>query len=971
MSSSLKPLLIALKTLFREQENRIDKQSFLLLFGKQQQGLASLIAQSGLTPYPVEALEHARLYYHHLGVVLHLPEEWLIQNNELLSNSLRQIDACYPPLGISAVAMAVNLQELMIEQAQDFEARMKTHQQLWRWVQSSLPRPVPSHVILTHADALAGFCEFFHQDFRPDFQGVLGCYSAAGVAGSSRNSTMTQAFRKLLQQLDQQVLDKLHPVRSTIKRTLIREFPLQLQVLGTPLMRLVQLLQTPPRPLRAIYFTSARQGGSVIDPIHRKIQHEYALCLPSRSLQVSNNQNYFIDACVQDLLQCNPMSLPANRKVLRNLGLASILIALVTVGISTKEYWHNSQQLDAVSRELLQYESLSESGQQPLSGLYHLSQADESLQNISGTAFTPLALLEYQQNLHRHTKEKLRQVFLPELLQEAEHQIIHANSPATRHAALKTYIMLGDPTRFDQEQLTHWYQQQWFSPNKADPRLQVLAQSLRYPLPVARLNDNIIQDARNALNALPDAYFYYSMARQHFPTNSSPLSLPGFQLAQTKLPFIYTREGFASVVEQIDSIVAKIQQESWVSQRQPPEHVQRLILETYAYEYQQWWKHFLSHSRIESAENYRQVETLLRSLRENNSFIRLIQLAQQHTRPVSQDASGLFNHHIARSFTPLSWLGEASLHSLQLQQADLETFSQQLALLQDQPESILELTQQRFSNTQHSDPLSLLYHNSKEYPSPLKEWNTQLADMLWFLLIQDSKQFIEAQWQEKILPFYQDKIAHKYPFNNSARSEITLTDFYDFFKPNGKLQQFSQRYLLPFLDTKSAQWKAKEVNGYRLSLQSEAITQLMVANVLQTMFFPPSDEQEQLHFTIEKIALDPMLKTCDLQIGDKAIHDGPYQDSLRTDFTWPAQQASLELQSLDGKKWRLTEQGPWALFHLLDKVNVMVDENDPSSLQILFEINGNSGRYSLHTANPINPFIPGILGQFQLPKQLT
>ena len=50
-----------------------------------------------------------------------------------------------------------------------------------------------------------------------------------------------------------------------------------------------------------------------------------------------------------------------------------------------------------------------------------------------------------------------------------------------------------------------------------------------------------------------------------------------------------------------------------------------------------------------------------------------------------------------------------------------------------------------------------------------------------------------------------------------------------------------------------------------------------------------------------------------------------------------------------------------------DKWHIMaIDEQDSSSLQILFELNGNSGRYILKTENQINPFIPGILHDFVL-----
>ena len=83
-------------------------------------------------------------------------------------------------------------------------------------------------------------------------------------------------------------------------------------------------------------------------------------------------------------------------------------------------------------------------------------------------------------------------------------------------------------------------------------------------------------------------------------------------------------------------------------------------------------------------------------------------------------------------------------------------------------------------------------------------------------------------------------------------------------------------------------------------------------------------------------------------------------------FTWPQNNAKLSLDSIEGNHYELAEQGVWALFKLLEKVNVLIDEQDSASLQILFEVNSNSGRYLLKTHHPINPFTPGILNGFTL-----
>ena len=113
-----------------------------------------------------------------------------------------------------------------------------------------------------------------------------------------------------------------------------------------------------------------------------------------------------------------------------------------------------------------------------------------------------------------------------------------------------------------------------------------------------------------------------------------------------------------------------------------------------------------------------------------------------------------------------------------------------------------------------------------------------------------------------------------------------------------------------------------------------------------------------------------MVASLQLIIGNTKLKDTQSSDSL-TNFHWPQANAKLTLNSIEGKQYELDELGPWAFFKMLQKVNVLVDEQDNSNLQILFEVNGNSGRYVLKTQNQINPFIPGILNGFALTDSIA
>jgi len=192
-----------------------------------------------------------------------------------------------------------------------------------------------------------------------------------------------------------------------------------------------------------------------------------------------------------------------------------------------------------------------------------------------------------------------------------------------------------------------------------------------------------------------------------------------------------------------------------------------------------------------------------------------------------------------------------------------------------------------------------------------------------------------------------------------------LADFNQFFSSKAVLNNFVDFYLKPFLNTSQSQWELKELNSYVLPVTPETINELIRANVITNMFFSEQNDKSKIEFSLQKISIDPIVASLKLTIGDEKLYDDQNTESF-TRFNWPQSGAKLTLKSIEGESYELDEQGPWAFFKMLQKVNVLVDEHDSSNLQILFEVNGNSGRYLLKTQNQVNPFIPGILNGFVL-----
>jgi len=258
---------------------------------------------------------------------------------------------------------------------------------------------------------------------------------------------------------------------------------------------------------------------------------------------------------------------------------------------------------------------------------------------------------------------------------------------------------------------------------------------------------------------------------------------------------------------------------------------------------------------------------------------------------------------------------------------------------------------------------------AKHLPEPLSTWINQINDDIWLCLYQSTKNYLNEQWQTQIYQNYSKEVGNAYPFNEAGQ-EISIGKFEEYFSPNGRIQQFFREYLLPFINTNQAQWELKVINDKQFNISSSTIDAFIQANVITNMFFPNNASNTRIQFSLEKMSLDPVIAQLKFTIGQQTLNDNQQENAYINNLTWPQMNAKLKIQTIDGEEYALEETGYWGLFKLLQQVNVLADPNDPSALQILLEINGNSGRYLLKTTTLLNPFTPGILNHFQLEEKI-
>ncbi|HEY9023939.1 MAG TPA: type VI secretion system membrane subunit TssM, partial [Burkholderiaceae bacterium] len=345
----------------------------------------------------------------------------------------------------------------------------------------------PIYVIVTKADLLAGFAEFFGDLGREARAQVWGTtFDFPLPAGANLGATFAGEFDALVARLNARLTTRMEEERDPQRRATLFAFPQQFAALREMLKSFLDeaFLSSAfgEEPMvRGVYFTSGTQEGSPFDRVLGNISRAYGLerqILPPAS---SSGRSYFLTHLLRGVIFAESdisgrSAVIEKRRSRIALALYSLLalVSLLLIVGWTISFVRNqvlikdvadaaaevSKQvatipplpngdvlavlpvLDAARKLPTGYEERDASI--PWSRAFGLSQA-----NKLGTQASRVYL-----NL-------LRDVFLPRVALRLEQQIREADSPEVRYEALKTYVMLYDPAHLKAEEVKAWITADW------------------------------------------------------------------------------------------------------------------------------------------------------------------------------------------------------------------------------------------------------------------------------------------------------------------------------------------------------------------------------------------------------------------------------------------------------------------------------------------------------------------------------
>lgn len=483
-----------------------------------------------------------------------------------------------PRRPINGVILTISVADLL----QQTPAQRKSHGQALRKRVQELHQQLgirfPVYVLITKADLLAGFSEFF---------GKFGAQERAQVWGVSlplrKTSEETPAlatflneFTALEQRLNDRVIDRLQDERDPQLRALIYAFPQQFSSIKGVLIDFLDTVFSPSRfeeiPLvRGIYFTSGTQEGNPIERVMgtlgRALRLEQKLLAPQKPSGKSFFLTRLLDSVIfiESGLAGTNLRLERRRSLIQWMGLTlALVITITTISAWAISYSRNKDYLAAVQGKLPQIAEqvapLNVTGDSDVVKLLPTLQAVRDLPLASNVAQDSVPLSMgfglYQGNqiasgANDVYRRLLQGIFLPKLALRIEEQLrnLSNDNVESLYETLKAYLMLHDVEHFDAIALQGYIEFDWeqnLSHDVTTGQRVMLGEHLTALLghgavasPILA-DEQLVTDARASLARMPLAERVYSrLKRLDFAKD-----VPEFTLAASagpSAPLLFTR----------------------------------------------------------------------------------------------------------------------------------------------------------------------------------------------------------------------------------------------------------------------------------------------------------------------------------------------------------------------------------------------------------------------------------------------
>lgn len=972
-------------------------------------------------------------------------------------NFLALLRKSRPRRPINGVLLTINIQDLLQqnrterdEHAQKLRARLND-------LQEKLGVRPPVYVLITKTDLVAGFNETFDAFGKELRDQVWGFTFDAASTASQALVAFDPEFSALEQRLNSALFDRLQAERDGAKRAAIFSFPVEFSSLRPVLGEFLRAvfssggaLQEEVR-LRGVYFTSGTQEGTPIDRVMGALSRSFGLRAGKAAAVSQHGKSYFLRRLLQDLIFPEQDLVAFNaaserrRLIARTLGFGAVAVAsvllLVGWGLS---FMRNQAHVQQVVQKLPELRQLVEAvpGAQsgdvsPLPGvLTAVRQAADSPDfAIDSPPFLNTLGLYQGEKLDAAAqiayRKLLEHALLPRVVLRLEERLRASNKDNLEQAyeALKGYLMLYTPDKFDAQTLKAWIQVDWdvnysrslsADQRKAlDGHLDALL-ALGPPGSVKPIDKALVDSTREMLTVFPLEYRIYSRLKRQYKGD-----LPEFSVARAGGPNaqqvfertsgeplskgisgFYSKDGYQNAFQgSVQTAALKLAaEETWIlgvkgglkakdiAGPELGDRVRRLYLEDYV----KTWDKYLADVRLVKVGDVSRSLEVARVLAAVDSplaaYLRAVARETTLIPPAgqaNQSLVGKLADQASKNKDEMAKLAGVQPAPSAAANGPIERivddhFAAMNRLVQGAPAPIDEVlklfgevyaqllavdsAQKSKSPPPPSAGADKVKAAAGTQPEPIRSMLATLADAGAKGSRAGEREVLTGELKP-IFDFCSRAIANRYPFASGSKADVLPDDFGQLFGPGGMLDEFYQRRLSTLVDTGTNPWSYKPLADGARPAGSAALAEFQRAARIREGFFRSGGKTPGFKIEIRAVEMSDGLKDLSIDI-DGQVLKFVAGNTTSAVLSWPSQKVSSQIKlSTTPTSAPLMFEGPWALFRLFDRFDVQ-PTTQPEKFVLLVNVEGKRARLEVIANSVLNPFRMREIQQFRCPGAL-
>ena len=511
----------------------------------------------------------------------------------------------------------------------------------------------PIYLLVTKADLLAGFSESFGSLGKEERAQVWGFSLPYGDQAGLEPGRLTGYFEALERRLYDRMPDALEEEREPARRALMYGFPQQLALLRDRLVEFIGATFSPTQfeaaaLLRGVYFTSGTQEGSPIDRVMGQVARNLGLERRLLPAQNPSGRSYFLTRLLREVVFPEAGIAGLDLRVERRRGLiqrgimaASAVVLVLALAAWWVSYRNNRAYLDEVAaraEEVGKQVSAVQAGARasvaallpPLTSVRTLAETDATRDgNVPWSyRFGLFQGGKIETATRTAYRRMVQDTFFPTMVAHLDRELraVSPDRPAEAYEALKSYVMLYDPKRFNRESVWRWcearreqllpgagpaefrafkahfdmlYEKGWVDP--AVPKDEALLASVRAAIGREALSKRVYERVKqDPVAGVRD----FTIADKVGPKAMLVFERPSREPLTKGVPALYTKDGFyRHFNKRVDLAAAQLaEEESWVlgtgksgaasvaGSAGAADAVRRLYLE----DYRRIWRQFIS-----------------------------------------------------------------------------------------------------------------------------------------------------------------------------------------------------------------------------------------------------------------------------------------------------------------------------------------------------------------------------------------